>query len=256
MGIITKTIDLTLLNPPEITVGSGIDWVGSTNSYYNYDNSWTGGLSSTSDLTVSFWIKPDFAASETGYIISTSLNPTTNTRQYIRVESNSSTQLRFLIRHTTNGASDGISYASSYGSITNGAWNHVLYSFDYSANDLDVFINDTDQSASNSENGTNTFPGDSRETYIAVQENSSGNIDPYDGCLTEFWMDDTYYDLSVESNRRKFISDNSKPVRLPASPLIYLNGGTETDWNNDGTYSLGAENYNLARFACSTSPSD
>jgi hypothetical protein len=132
----------------------------------------------------------------------------------------------------------------------------VVYSFDYSANNLEVAINDTDQSASNSENGSNTFPGTTTaDTYLGTLNNSSNY---YDGCLTEFWMKDVYYDVSAESNRRRFISSNSLPVRLPANPRVYLNGeappGTPS-WNNAGSTDLGAETYNNLS-TCADSPSD
>lgn len=255
--IVSGSIDLdsvftmTTAGRVKIDVPGGLDFAGGFNSYYNYANNWCGGLTSTSDMTVSFWIKPDLVASEITYLIESGAGGAT--RQFITVEANSSTQLRIFIRHTTNGSQDGITYASSYGSVTNGAWNHIVYGYDYSANNLEVAINDTDQSASNQENGTNTFPGTTTaDTYLGVLNQSSNY---YDGCLTEFWMDDTYYDVSVESNRRNFIDSDGYPVELPSSPLVYLNGTKDFNWVNSGTYNMGARNFNNLS-DCADSPSD
>jgi hypothetical protein len=256
MSLIIKSPDLALFGEQEIAVPGGLDFQGTSSpaSYYRYADNWVKDLTSTSDITVSFWIKPDLVANEATYLIEAGAGGTT--RQYIRVEANASTQLRISIRHTTNGGSDGITYASSYGSINNNAWNHVLYSFDYSANNLEVAINDTDQSASNAENGLNTFPGTTTaDTYLGTLNNNSNY---YDGCLTEFWMKDVYYDVSAESNRRRFISSNSLPVQLPAAPRVYLNGEGPTGspgWNNAGSTDLGVETYNNVS-TCADSPSD
>lgn len=249
MGIAAKTPDLALLGENEITVDA-IDFNG-TSSYIQYSNQgWTYDVDPGDDMTISFWVKPDLGANETGAVI-TSGTPGT-LRQYIYIQSNASSQVRAFFRFSTNGASDGITYASSYGSLTNNSWNHVLFSYQDSGNTLEVAINDTDQSASNAENGTNNFP--TTETANTQMGRSAVSTNHLDACVTEFWMKNQYYDASVESQRRKFISSNSKPVQLPTSPLVYLTGSSST-WSNTGSTSLGTQTLNNIT-DCADSPSD
>lgn len=255
MSLILKSPDLALLGAQEITVNSAefSKTTSSQRGFVNYQDNWVKDLSSTSDMTVSFWVYTAYSGALQYIIDSGGLG---TTRQFIRLE-RSSGNTRLFIRHTSNGASDGITYASAYGKINLSSWNHVVYSFDYSTNNLEVAINDVDLSASNAENGVNTFPGTTTaDTNVGILDTgdptTSGNH--LFGCLTEFWMKDEYYDVSVESNRRKFISSNGKPVQLPASPLVYLTGNSST-WTNNGTSNLGTQTIDSIS-DCATSPSD
>ena len=102
MSLIIKSPDLALFGEQEIAVPGGLDFQGTSSpaSYYRYADNWVKDLTSTSDITVSFWIKPDLVANEATYLIEAGAGGTT--RQYIRVEANASTQLRIAIRHSTN----------------------------------------------------------------------------------------------------------------------------------------------------------
>jgi hypothetical protein len=60
---------------------------------------------------------------------------------------------------------------------------------------------------------------------------AAGGLVQWNGCYAEFWFTNQYIDISVEANRRLFISASSKPVYLgvkgdkPLSgtePLVYL----------------------------------
>ena len=255
MSLILKTPDLALLGDNEIDVDA-INFNG-TSGYIQYSGQgWTSEVGENNDITVSFWVKPNIGANEFDMIISSGAGTSSTFGQYVAIQSNASSQLRIVIRHisdTTN-TSDGVSYNGTYGSINNNAWNHIIYSFDNSANNLEVAINDSDQSASNATNGTNTFPV--LQTANPVVGRSQVISNHYTGCLAEFWMDNRLFDASVESNRRKFISDNSKPVRLPGSPLVYLHGSAST-WTDDGDNFLSMGSQTLNNITdCADSPSD
>lgn len=255
MSLILKSPDLALLGEQEITVDA-IDFNG-TSSYIQYGgNGWTYEVGENNDITVSFWVKPNIGANEFDMIISSGPATSSTFVQYVAIQSNASSQLRIVIRHIsdTGNTSDGVSYNGTYGSINNNAWNHIMYSFDNSANNLEVAINDSDQSASNTTNGTNTFPVSNTGNPVVGRSQVATNH--YTGCLAEFWMDNVLYDASAEAQRRRFISSNSKPVQLPASPQVYLHGSAST-WTDDGdaTTSMGSQTLNNIT-DCADSPSD
>ena len=255
MSLALKAPDLKVFGDNEIGVDA-INFNG-TSSYIDYSgNGWTYEVGENNDITVSFWVKPNIGANQFDMIISSGPATSSTFSQYVAIESNASSQLRIVIRHIsdTGNSSDGVSYNGTYGSINNNAWNHIMYSFDNSANNLEVAINDSDQSASNTTNGTNTFPVSNTANPVVGRSGPSSNH--YTGCLAEFWMDNVLYDASVESDRRNFISSNSKPVRLPSSPLVYLNGSAST-WTDDGdnTTSMGSQTLNNIT-DCADSPSD
>lgn len=254
MGIITKSPDLALaIN--EIDVDA-ISFNG-TSSYIDYaGNGWTYEVGQNNDITVSFWVKPNIGANEFDMIITSGPATSSTFVQYVAIQSNTSSQLRIVIRHVSDTSNnlDGVSYNGTYGSINNNAWNHIMYSFDNSANNLEVAINDSDQSASNATNGTNTFPVSNTSNPQVGRSGPASNH--YTGCLAEFWMDNRLLDASVQSNRRKFISDNSKPVRLPSSPLVYLHGSAST-WTDDGDNTTSMSTQTLNNITdCADSPSD
>lgn len=228
-----------------------------TSGYIQYGgNGWTYEVGENNDITVSFWVKPNIGANQFDMIISSGPTTTSTFLQYVAIQSNASSQLRIVIRHISDSSnsSDGVSYNGTYGSINNNAWNHIMYSFDNSANNLEVAINDSDQSASNTTNGTNTFPVSN--TSNPVVGRSGPSSDHYTGCLAEFWMDNVLYDASVESNRRNFIDSDGLPVDPPSSPLVYLHGSAST-WTDDGDNitSMGIQTLNNIT-DCADSPSD
>ena len=135
-----------------------------------------------------------------------------------------------FISHDRRGLGDGILFPTGSGVINFNQWNHVVYSYQDSTNNLEIAINDSDQSASNRGTGAHAFPAGSggvaaADTWIGRR---SFNDRYFDGCIAEFWMKDVYYDVSLEANRRYFISANGKPLSLPAAPLIYLKGTSTT----------------------------
>ena len=84
-----------------------------------------------------------------------------------------------------------------------------------------------------------------------------------DGSIAELWFaPGVYIDLSVEENRRKFITDALRPANLGSdgstptgsAPLIYLSGATSSWHTNKGTGGGFTENGDLTD--STSSPSD
>lgn len=248
-----------MLGPYEIDTDA-IDLNGST-SYVKYNDNWTRDLNSptyNSDITVSFWVKPHSGSSNSiQQIIHSYLagGSGSRTRQSVGLQ-NSGSGMGLFISHDREGLGDGILYPTGSGVINFDQWNHVVYSWQDSTNNLEIAINDSDQSASNSGTGAHPFPAGSggvaaADTWIGRR---SFNDYHFDGCIAEFWMKDVYYDVSLEENRRYFISANGKPQSLPTAPLVYLKG-TSTTWSQTGSTSLGFQT--LANITdCADSPSD
>jgi hypothetical protein len=75
--------------------------------------------------------------------------------------------------------------------------------------------------------------------------------------MAEIWFNDTFFNISTQSNRRKFITAEKLPVDLgddgstpiSAVPLIYLKAGDEVNSGDGGNFTV-----NGALTACADSP--
>lgn len=131
-------------------------------------------------------------------------------------------------------------------------WHHVLVSADMTnAANRHVYIDDiaADFTVATYTNGSLNFAA----ADWGIAADASGGS-PLEGAIAELWLEDTYLDLSVEVNRRKFISTNGRPAVLGAdgsaptggSPLIYLSGNDGDFATNKGTGGGFTENGSLA----------
>ena len=108
-----------------------------------------------------------------------------------------------------------------------GVWNHVLCSYDLTdTGNRHLYVNDADNLT------VNTYTNDTID-YTLPDWGVGGLPDGsglFEGSLAEVWFEPTYIDLSIEANRRKFISANGRPVDLGAdgstptgsAPIVYL----------------------------------
>jgi hypothetical protein len=267
MGIAAKTPDLALLEDNEITVDA-IDFNG-TSSYVEYPNNLFGGwgwstsgmvTSEEKGITVSLWIKPASGiTNDTRNIVSHFKSPTSYGREsnFMRVNYDASGNARFSFNQNQDSSGNIVNVNSQYGDLTTDSWNHVLLAIKMNwvgTFTAKMYINDSSITTSSTLGELdNNSPDNDGSTFLGKFDEGvpSGY---YDGCLSELWVTDTYYDLDSVGNRRLFISSDSKPVELPTSPLIYLNGSSST-WTNSGTHSLGTQTLNNIT-DCADSPSD
>lgn len=115
-------------------------------------------------------------------------------------------------------------------------WRHCLLAWDtnFSAGNKigQIYVDDVDRY-----NGVNDASAAFNVEYNVNDWGVSNNIvrtsSAYiDGGISELWFDDTYIDISVKANRRKFISSSKRPVKLGSDgsrptgsqPAIYLRG--------------------------------
>lgn len=204
------------------------------------------GNSDGTDGTLSCWVK---------------INGANGTRFYI---GNSEADRFNFYRDTTNKItlswfSGAIFYhqiISSNDWTSASGWFHVLCSWNTSGRQL--YINDaSDVGSSSGAGGTIDY---TRTEWAIGANDAAGN--KLNGDLADFWLSvTTRYDLSVEANRRKFISAAGKPVNLGSdgsapgvTPIIFLSGATATWHTNKGSGGGFTENGALTDAA--SSPSD
>jgi len=130
----------------------------------------------------------------------------------------------------TAGANSFICQSTSgvnYNSTTNTGWHHFLFAINQSTPVVEMYIDDADVAASPSASSTGTLEQTFPSWGVGAQPNGSKKLN---GDMAEFYYTNEFLDISVESNRRKFISAAGQPVDLGANgsdptgtqPLIYF----------------------------------
>ncbi len=179
---------------------------------------------------------------------------------------------RFLVRRNSNGAM-GVAGANTSGTFffneetsntdfgENRNWTHFLASWDTTIpGSAKVYIDDVlDQNEIAFSNDTIDYTNG----FVGVGATPASGNQKFNGCMSEIYINYVeFLDLTVESNRRKFIGSTGKPVDLGSDgstptgtqPIVYLNGDSTNFQINQGS----GENFAVtgALTACSTSPSD
>jgi hypothetical protein len=131
--------------------------------------------------------------------------------QVIREDSGSANRLTLQIFNSSIPAD--IVIATSNGSYVAAAtWYHLLMSWDASTGAFAMYVNDVnDENFSVLDNNNARYSG---YTNWRVGANSGGT-EKMNGCLAEvYFAPGQYLDFDTESNRRKFIGADGKPVSL------------------------------------------
>lgn len=177
-------------------------------------------------------------------------------RFQLRMETNNT----FSIRGLSTDSTLLVDIESTSAFAASASWLHLLCSFDTDTeNARHVFINDADDlKVSTFTTGTDVdFTG----ADWAIGARTTGS-NKFNGCFSEFYFALEYLDISVEANRRKFISAAGKPVTLGptgaaptgSAPIVYLPqqfGSFEENAGSGGNFTVTG-----ALALCSTSPSD
>jgi len=185
----------------------------------------------TKQWTASFWLRP-VGAAENAQILLVSGGE-------LSIRHRSSNSLLIVANDNTDGTV--LRYSMSSGSVPRDDWLHVLFSFDATdSGKAHIYVNDVDVTPSGTHNDLNI---DLTSSNYAIGSNASASGQHFNGDIADFWMDfDTYIDLSVEANRRKFIDASGNPVfmgldgSLPtgSTPDIFLSGSTASWHQNKG----------------------
>lgn len=138
-------------------------------------------------------------------------------------------------------------------------WHHFVASWDVTDGSGKVYIDDVDVTSGTV--SVSALDIDYTQTLSFIGA-SGFSTNRFDGCMSELYVNYAEtLDLTVESNRRKFIDANGKPVELGdgsaptgTSPIIMLSGDNTEFYINKGTGGDYAITGTLAN--CSDSPSD
>lgn len=240
--------------PSNIPAITAYDYNGST-QYGDLGGTLTG-ISDGKACTFSGWIRVD-----------------ANGSKYILVGGNTSAaQQRFAVNITAGNKIQVLGLNSAGTTIlqkittptyvAGGGWVHILFSCDLATTTSYLYINDAAPALD-----TNTNTNDTIDFVTAVPNwrvGASAAVTAslhWNGCLSELFFHNTYIDLSVEANRRLFITAGLDPVELGSDgsiplgvqPLLYMPKGLPSDNKGSGgsfTVSGGALE------ACSSSPWD
>jgi hypothetical protein len=189
------------------------------------------GISDGTQMTLNLWLYLETSAEGTIFSGVTTLGGTT-TRVLVDITSAGICQI------TARNSAGTVILDIETSALIQESWNNILLSVDLSDfADRHLYVNDT------SDLTVTTYTNASIDltladwSVFALPDGSDG----VEGGIAELWFDDSYIDLSVESNRRLFIDEYGRPVNLSLlSSLIYLregaNIGTGGDFTENGTF--------------------
>jgi len=141
-------------------------------------------------------------------------------------------------------------------------WHHYILAWDMAVPSCVAYLDDVADAGFNQCDTNGTHDQTDTDWGIAIRI-VGGNTLPWNGCMAElYYTQAETIDLTVESNRRKWIDASGKPVDLGSDgstptgnqPIIYLNGDETNFQTNAG--SGGNFNVTGSLDACSTSASD
>lgn len=157
----------------------------------------------------------------------------------IRLSRNASN--RFVMAGYNAANSQILSILSNTTTYTaSGGWLHVLASWDLAAAAGHFYVNDADDIAASPTLTNDTLDYTRGAFMVGALTDGNNKTNAY---LAEVFFHTSYIDLSVQSNRRKFISAAGKPVNLGANgsaplgvqPLVYLKNAAASFQTNLGS---------------------
>lgn len=198
------------------------------------------GFTDGKQITVSYWVYPYSTTGYQGMVWDFgNARYSQSSHSYI-----SGTGGRLIgLRNSSN---TYISRFDATGVFTANQWHHVLVSVDLATDSKLVYVNNSVPSGTWSDYSNADI--DFTRTGYSIAEGSDVSYGPdrLNADLANFWMDDSYIDISNTTNRAKFISASGTPVDAGSDgstptgsqPLIYIKGDAAT-WNS-ATQNLGS----------------
>lgn len=224
-----------VLGPAGLQEALGADFDG-TNDYL-IGNNFFGGAFTSKKLTVSLWLKPHASGAFQSVFFAESLlfSVQMNPAGVIQVAAASFDPIVTLININ-----------SSPTTLTDEVWAHVMFSCDLNVPITELYINDVDVNSRVTEaDGLIQFTvANSAQDRFTIGATASPGADKINTGVAECYFNhDEFLDLSVKSNRRKFVTAQLKPVFLgddgvvPTGtvPRIYCRGGAASFPINRGS---------------------
>lgn len=155
---------------------------------------------------------------------------------------NTDSQRRIAINAATTG---NFIFQSSLALSATAAWHHFLVAWDTAQNAIYLYIDDVDwhTSATIFVTTDEIIQYETADTKVIFGGSDLVGA-PWKECLSQIWFDSNQFlDITIEANRRKFISDAGAPIALGASgenptgtsPLVYLDNPVASFLTNRGT---------------------
>lgn len=201
-----------------------------TNDYMSRGGDLTG-IADGKQGTVSLWTK--FAGGDgTDFSIISASNDISSVFEKFGVGRLSSNSLRIKAAGVFS-----INIAGPW--VVSSGWIHILSSWDAATDTMHIYISNVAKTVPTLTNANIDYTSG----QFRVGASANGGVQKLNGCLSEVWFDTSYIDLSVESNRRKFISASGGYADLGAngenptgsSPLVYLPNDYTAFQTNAGT---------------------
>lgn len=150
---------------------------------------------------------------------------------------NATDEFRILLKDS--GGTTRLDLNSGTTKITDTNWHNALISWELDATPTSHFyLDDLDVKAVGTESNGSIDWANLRDTWGADGAGTAARF--FDGCLSEWWMGPgEFLDLSITSNRRKFIDALGNPVDLGADGSIPVLVAPEVYYKDDFTDNLG-----------------
>lgn len=207
-----------------VVLADAIDFDG-TNDYLSRNGGLIG-AANTKTLTFSFWVYGVGEPSNDGYILMID-----NDQNVTQIKIYAANQNLLIEANAYNGPAKAIGVTlpngNEYNSFLGKTWHHVLFSVDVTGANTSrrhIWVDDINVTNLASWGNFADFTiGLVQQGIVNVMTNNGG-ASCFDGRLAHFYMDTTYRDLSVEANRRLFITADRKPAanQSALNPILYL----------------------------------
>lgn len=218
------------------------------------------GTADNKTATISAWIRNTKVSAEASSIFGGLSTVAGTTARGFNLQLTSAFTVRIFGRNV--GDTNILDVSGTAGGAASGVgWVHILASFDMSnTGKRHLYINDASDLATVTTYTNDTIDHTAADYYVGGVGSGANKVT---GDMAEIWWHNSYMDLSVVANRRKFITAAKKPVYLGASgelplgtaPLVYLSGPAASFATNKGTG--GGFTVNTSTLAdASSSPSD
>lgn len=212
---------------------------GGSSEYLLFSSPLTGG-SDTSLNTTSFWFKVDDADGDGDLMVF--MESSTGSYSVVR---NASDEIEITLKNSGGTTLWNFTSTDTFNSTTNTGWHILQFSVDLDGSPTaDVYL-DNEVLAGTDVTGpiTGTIDYTTPEWSIGATETGTNKLT---GELSEFWMDNTLLDFTVDSNRLKFLAtvgDAIVPKELGNNgekptgtiPLLYFTGGIDSWHTNKGS---------------------
>lgn len=165
---------------------------------------------------------------------------TANTGAHFFINKNASDNI--WVRGQNTGSGTVLEAFSNSAYTDASGWIHILASWNQTTSDVWLYVNDADDLAASPTSVANNIDYTQGDWSFGALPNGNNKLDADIGQAYLNLAAGSGLDLSVTSNRRKFISSSGRPVNLGsdgstptgAAPAVFFDGITSTWHTNDG----------------------